>query len=183
MLFFFVGIAVGTVLLVYGTKKGWLSGKIEMLERPEEERSIKDIVEEDKESVDPKKSFYEKFQERADLDPTFKENLFKMNQKRKEAMFRGLSAKDKENLEKYLTEEIEKARNQEGSANSYEGFRSYSCEMFVISALLLFLWWGISQHTTVINPMTVGKTLADGFATMLGAQNNMNIPKPQMDEL
>jgi len=173
MIFFFVGVVLGLVILTYGTKKGWLAGKIEALEPSQnQEKSIKEILEEDKESVNPNKSLFETFKDKAETDSQFKDNMTKYAQERKEKIFKGLSQKERELFEQYLRDEIEKVKNQEGTAESYDAFRSYTCEIFMLVALATFLWWGLSQHYQVISPIEIGKKLGDYFISFFGLNKN-----------
>lgn len=175
MEFFFVGIVIGTGLLIYGTKKGWLAGKIDLFERPpkeEEEKSLMEMVNEDKEDVDPNKTFMDKFKDRAETDPEFKNNFTKFVEKRKEAMFKGLSPKDKQLLEGYLKDEIAKAKKERAEGNEYDAFRSYTCEIFILVALIVFIWWGVSQHVEIISPTAVGRVLLKFAVKFFGLDKN-----------
>ena len=166
MLFFFVGIAVGSVILVYGTKKGWLSGKVDALEEPkreEDDRNIKEIVDEDKESINPNKDLFEKFQERVVNDPDFKGQMNTTFEQRKEKLFKGLSSDERTKLEEYFKEEAEKTRKREQKnlRDQDDAFRSFSFEIFIFVALIVFIWWGLSQHMDLLSPAAIANRIVE----------------------
>jgi len=171
MIFFYVGIVLGMILLTYGTKKGWLAGKIDMLEaQPKEAPTFKEMVEEDNEGFDPNKNLFERFRERAEGDTDFKQRAMDFAKERKERMFKGMSAKEREMLENYLRESIEQAKKDEaeGKDSGYEAFRSYTCEVFVLCSLGLFIWWGASRHYQMISPVHIAETLFKSFNEFFG---------------
>ncbi len=171
MIFFYVGIVLGMVLLTYGTKKGWLAGKIDAFEAQPKEKEIptfKEMIEEDREGMDTSKDVFERFKERAEGDVDFKNKAMDLAKERKERMFKGMSAQEREMLENYLKESIEAAKKEEAENQGYEAFRSYTCEIFVLCSLILFIWWGISRHYSLISPTLIAETLFKYFSEFFG---------------
>mmetsp|Transcript_26974 Transcript_26974/g.23862 ORF Transcript_26974/g.23862 Transcript_26974/m.23862 type:complete len:109 (+) Transcript_26974:82-408(+) len=96
-----IGIVIGMGILIVGTKKGWLTEKIE---RPEMDKPIKEKLTEDNEVFDPYKEFDSQLEDKLKNDEKFAAEFQEFTRSKKESLLKGLNPDERASLDKYIKE-------------------------------------------------------------------------------
>jgi len=174
MIFLFVGIIVGTGLLIYGGKKGWLGPDPNAKKKEDESETVKEMVKGDDEVFDPYADFYKTFKKKCETDENFREQFKEFTNRKKEQFFKGLSESEREKLEAYLKEEAKKMpENKKVEKDTIYGQRDLMCEIFVFIALLIFVYWAAARHLGWVSPQEILTVFLNSIEKVVGKSKDL----------